>query len=73
MTTAVPLTSSGKCGHILEGRDKSGGDSAGKVTLMKRSAIPTICLHEESQVCGHAEVKRGCLLWLPAPFHVQSV
>lgn len=44
MTTAVPLTSRGKCRHILEGRDKSGGDSAGKVALVKRSAIPTICL-----------------------------
>lgn len=43
MTTAVPLTSRGKCGHDLEGRNKSGGDGAGKVTLMKRSAILTMC------------------------------
>lgn len=45
MTTAVPLPSRGKCRHVLEGRDKSGSDSAGKVTLMKRSAVRTICMH----------------------------
>ena len=44
MTTAVPLTSRGKCVHILEGRDKSGGGNDGKVALMKMSAVPTTCL-----------------------------
>lgn len=44
MTYAVLLTRRGKCIHMFEGSDKSGGDSDGKVTLMKRSAAPTICL-----------------------------
>lgn len=43
MTSAVPLTSRGKCVHISEGRDKSGGGIDGEVTLM-RSAVPTLHL-----------------------------